>query len=356
MIALATCGLVWLAAQQAPQGDSVFVKKVIPGQDGAAERIVVAADKRSIDCLSALRQLAETMNWNIDVESSPLENDLRGFAVDLNLEDQQPRVVAQLVAVAGGADVVFDEAQSFAGSRPTLHVLRTPSAETESGRQRLRAMAGQWYRSFLRDELKYEPVVQRESVQVRLNLGQLLVESGDLESAIAFFTAAYEQRPHDHVGQAILRIADCHLDLAAGHADRGKQKAEYAKAEEWVRRILDNMPSSPEVTGATIRLGRAMLGQATAETQPDAVRQRAERCQDELRARVIRLLDSAEMVDVWLLSGQAQFLMERPDRVLETMLTLRESPWFGDMQERQFRDYHFLLGYGALGSGKHELS
>lgn len=356
MSVLATCGLVCLAALQAPQDDSVFVKTVIAGKDGRADRVVVAADKRSLDCLSALRQLALAMNWNIDVESSPLENDLRGFSVDLNLEAQDPRMVAQLVAVAGGADVVFDEPMAFEGARTMLHVVRTPSADTESGRQRLRAMAGQWYRSFLRDELQYEPVVQREAVQVRMNLGQLLVENGDLESAIAFFTEAYEKRPHDHVGQAILRIADCHLDLAAAHVDRAQQKAEYAKAEEWVRRILDNMPSSAEVTGATIRLGRAMLGQAMAETQPDAVRQRAERCQDELRARVIRLLDSAEMVDVWLLSGQAQFLMERPDRVLETMLTLRESPWFGDMQERQFRDYHFLLGYGALGSAKHELA
>jgi tetratricopeptide (TPR) repeat protein len=356
MSAFATNGLLWLLALQAPQGDTVFVKRVIPAQDGRAERVVVAADKRSLDCLSALRQLADTMNWNVDVESTPLENDLRGFAVDLNLEEQDPRMVAQLVAVAGGADVVFDEVKAAAGVRPTLHVVRTPSADTESGRQRLRAMAGQWYRSFLRDELQYEPVVQRESVQVRMNLGQLLVENGDLESAIAFFTEAYEKRPHDHVGQAILRIADCHLDLAAGHVDRSRQKAEYAKAEDWVRRILDNMPSAPEVTGATIRLGRAMLGQATAETQPEVVRQRAERCQDELRARVIRLLDSAEMVDVWLLSGQAQFLMERADRVFETMLTLRESPWFGDMQERQFRDYHFLLGYGALGSGKNELA
>jgi tetratricopeptide (TPR) repeat protein len=38
------------------------------------------------------------------------------------------------------------------------------------------------------------------------------------------------------------------------------------------------------------------------------------------------------------------------------MLTLRESPWFGDMGERQFLDYHFLLGYGALGVQKPDLA
>lgn len=339
-----------------PQGPTeTFAVRTI-AVEGARARTVVAADVRSIACLEALRGLAAACGWNITIESSPLENDLRFAPIDLNLADQDPRMVAQLIAVAAGADCVFDEPEPVEGARPTLHVVRRPVAETESGRQRLRSLAGQWYRSFLRDELQYEPVVQRESVQVRMHLGELLVDSGDLESAIAFFTQVWEKRPHDHVADAILRIGECHLDLARGHADRGKQKAEYAKVEEWARRVLDTMPSAPEVTPATILLGRALLGQATAEATPELVRRQAERCQSELRARVIRLIDSVEMLDVWLLSGQAQFLMERPDRVLETMLTLRESPWFGDLAERQFRDYHFLLGYGALGADKHDLA
>jgi tetratricopeptide (TPR) repeat protein len=38
------------------------------------------------------------------------------------------------------------------------------------------------------------------------------------------------------------------------------------------------------------------------------------------------------------------------------MLTLRESRNFDNLDSRQFRDYHFLLGYGALGSDKPDLA
>jgi hypothetical protein len=63
------------------------------------------------------------------------------------------------------------------------------------------------------------------------------------------------------------------------------------------------MPTAPEVTPATILLGPRppRPGRTEAETDPDAVRKQAERCQTELRARVIRLIDSVEMLDVWLL-------------------------------------------------------
>jgi tetratricopeptide (TPR) repeat protein len=36
------------------------------------------------------------------------------------------------------------------------------------------------------------------------------------------------------------------------------------------------------------------------------------------------------------------------------MLALRQLPGWGSMTDKQFLDYHFLLGYGALGSGKPE--
>jgi hypothetical protein len=337
-----------------PQQDPMFAATVVGAPD--SPRTVLAADRRSVNCLDALRALAEASGWNLTLESAPLESDLRFAAVDLNFEGQDPRMVAQLIAVAAGADCVFDAPAALAGARTTLHVVRTPSPETESGRQRLRALAGQWYRSFLRDELQYEPVVQQESTQVRMHLGQMLVAAGDLEAALPFFTEVWDKRPNDHVAAAILAVGNCHLDRARASLDRAGQKVEFGKAEEWARRLLERMPNAPEVTPATILLGRAMLGAATAEAQEDAMRRLAERCQDELRARVIRLLDSVEMLDVWLLAGQAQYLMEKPDRVQDTMLTLRESPYFRDMGSRQFLDYHFLLGYGALGAGKHELA
>lgn len=344
-----------LAVAAAAAQASPFAVRDVAVAGGRAQT-VVAADVRAIACLDALRGLSAACGWNIVVESTPLENDLRFATVELDLAGQDPRLLAQLIAVAGGADVVFDEAAPASGDRSMLHVVRPPSMATDSGRQRLRSLAGQWYRSFLRDELRHEPLVEQESVAVRMHLGQLLVDNGDLESAIAFYTAVYDQRPHDHVGDAMLKVGECHFDLAQGARDRARQKADYQKAEEWARRLMERLPTSPLCTPATILLGRAMLGQAMLEPNRDLVARAAEKCQEELRARVIKLLDSVQMLDVWLLAGEAQFLMAQPAKVQETMLTLRESPWFGDMGERQFRDYHFLLGYGALGTGKAELA
>lgn len=348
--------LAVLALAPQAQEPDVFLTKKVAETKARAEHVVVSADKRQIHCLAALRELAKAMNWNLVVESTPLENDLRFASIDLNLADQDPRMVAQLIAVAGGADSIFDEPAGFEGARVTLHVVRVPSGETESGRQRLRALAGQWYRSFLRDELQYEPVVQQEGVAVRMHLGQLLIDSGDLESAIGFFRDVYDRRPHDQVAPALLKVAECHLDLAAGHIDRESKLKEYQEAEKWVRRVFEGVPSSPEVTPATVLLGRAMLGQARNQETRQQTRSRARETQDELRARVIRLLDSVELLEVWLLAAEAQFLMARPERTYQTMLTLRESPYFDDLGPQQFLDYHFLLGYGALGVGKPELA
>jgi len=346
-----------LLLAQEPQGsDTVFNVHTVAGKDGTPASVRVDADRRAISCLDALRGLVAAVNWNLVVESKPLENDLLFASVDLNLADQDPRMVAQLIAVSGGADIVFDEAQAVDGARPTVHVVRVPDASMESGRQRLRLLSGQWYRSFLRDELQHEPLVAQQTVQVRMNLGQLLLESGDLESAIAFFTEVLDQRPHDFVATAIQKIAECHIDIARSLTDRAAQKTHYEKAEKWVRQLLERMPTAPEVTPATILLGRALLGQACAEPRAEFARRYAEQCQAELGNRVIRLVDSVEVLDVWLLAGEAQLQLERPDRVYETMLTLRESAYFDDLSPRQFLDYHFLLGYGALGTQKHELA
>jgi tetratricopeptide (TPR) repeat protein len=344
------------SAIASPQGDELFAVRTVAGTGGTPTRTYVSADRRLVNCLDALGGLTKAVGWNLVVDSKPLETDLGFQTVDLNLADQDPRVVAQLIAVAAGADVVFDAAEPVEGARATVHVVRVPDAATESGRQRLRALSGQWYRSFLRDELQHEPLVARQAVQVRMSLGQLLVDSGDLVSAIAFYTEAFEQRPHDFVAAAVLRIAECHLDLGAGQVDRNQQRSHYEQAEKWVRRLFESMPTAPEVTPATILLGRAMLGQARVEANRDAMRERAEQCQTELRARVMRLVESVEMLDVWLLSAEAQRMLEQPARVYETMLTLRESPYFGELTPRQFLDYHFLLGYGAVGLQKQDLA
>ncbi|HEU4420262.1 MAG TPA: hypothetical protein VFT55_15100 [Planctomycetota bacterium] len=341
------------AAMQAPghaerqAGEQMFAVRTLPQSAGTPSRMVVSADARAVHCLDALHRLGQAVGWNVAIESRPLEDDLRIESVDLDFANQDPRVAALLIAVAGGADCILHDPEPVEGARSTLHVVRPPSAETASGRQRLRALAQQWYRSFLRDELQHEPIVQQEAARVRMDFGRLLVESGDLDAAIAFFAEASDMGSHDHVAEAILRVGQCHLDLARGHGDREKQLEGFTKAEEWARKLLDNMPRAPEVTPATVLLGKAMLGQAMASTQRDVARQQAQRCESELQARLVRLPDSVETLEVWLLAGQAQFQLEQPEAVHETVLTLRESSCFAELSRPQLLDYHFLLGYGA---------
>jgi len=344
-----------LLVAQAPQ-DDVFQTRVVPAVDGVAARTVVAADKRQINCLDALRALSQALNWNLVVASTPLENDLRFASVDLNFADQDPRAIAQLIAVAAGADALFDEPADFEGARVTLHVTRVPSAETESGRQRLRTMAGQWYRSFLRDELEFEPLVQEQGVAVRMHLGELLVESGDLESAIGFFQSVYDQQPNEHLVPALLKIAECHLDIASDHVDRKQRHAEYALAEGWVNRIFQGVRSAGEDAAATILVGRAMLGQARSAATEREARAKARVCEEELHGREMQLPDSCERLEVLMLQAEAQALLGQAGAVHATMRQVRRSPFFEQLGPRPSRDYRYLLGYGALGTEDPELA
>jgi hypothetical protein len=345
-----------LLALAAMAQQPLFQVRKGPEDANGHSRPLVTADRRLVSCLEALRELTGAVGWNLSVESQPLTADLGFHSVDLNLEGQDARIVAQLLAVAAGADVVFGEAAPVDGSRPTVHVVRPPDPATESGRHRLRTLAGQWYRSFLRDELQHEALVAREAVQVRMNLGQLMVDSGDLGAAIDSYTAAFEQRPHDFVGAALLKLSQCHLDQARSHAELAQQLEHYGKAEGWARRLFESCRRRRRSRAATVLLGRSLLGRATIDPDPQQRRRWAEQCQAELRARVIRLIDSVQMLDVWLLAGEAQMLLEQPERVYETMLTLRESAYFDELSPRQFLDYHFLLGYGTLGQLRHDLA
>jgi len=350
-LALAVC------LQASPQQpEPLFTVRAAAAAPGAVPRQLVAADRRLVDCLTTLRGLCAAVGWSLAIESDPLQNDLAFQSVDLNLADQEPRLVAQLVATAAGADVVFDEAATIEGARPTLHVVRRPDASTESGRQRLRSLAGQWYRSFLRDELQHEPLVDEQGVQVRMNLGQVLVDSGDLESAIGFFTAAFDRRPHDSAAAAVLRIAECHLDLARGQADRAAQLAHCQEAERWARRVFENMPSAPRRR----RRRSCSAGRCWARRAPNRPSRRRAGAPRPARRNCargsMRLVDSVEMLDVWLLAAEAHVLLGQPAKVHETMLTLRESPYFDELSPRQFLDYHWLLGFGAIGVQKTDLA
>ena len=345
-----TCAAL-LLAQQDPE--ALFALSQPTGGDAP---VTAAADRRAVNCLDALQELAVAAGWNLRIESKPLENDLRFATVDFAFSGQDPRIIGQLIAVAAGADVVFDDGDAQEGLRPTMHVVRRPDAATESGRLRLRTVAGQWYRSFLQDDLRYDPLVHDEAMRVRMNLGSLLVENGDLEAALPFFGEVYEDRPGPHAPAAVLRLAQTCNEIGARSRDRETARRRHEQAEAWSRKLLELYPSLPEATGATVELGRALLGLAAAADDEATARELCDKCRVELAARVMRLDDSAEMLEVWLLVGEAQFRLEWPGRVYETMLTLREARNFSDLSDRQLRDYHFLLGYGAMGVRKPELA
>jgi hypothetical protein len=200
-----------------------------PAGRGAERRFATPAGggrHARLSCLDAVQRLARTCNWNLAVESPPLEERPA-------LRDRRPQPGRPGSAHGGAADLrrrrrrlrVRRERHRSRRARVTLHVVRPPSRPRPSpGGSGLRSLAGQWYRSFLRDELQYEPLVQRESVQVRMHLGELLVESGDLEAAIPFFSEVFEKRPHDHVGQALLRSASATSTSPRGETDRGSRR------------------------------------------------------------------------------------------------------------------------------------
>lgn len=334
--------LLTLLQQDPAAGELFRLRQAGADADGNAA-VTVDADRAAVSCHAALRRLGETLNWNVDFESPPLEAELRFATVDLNFLGQAALTAGQLIALAGGADVVFDPGDARVPMRPTLHVVRPPDAATEAGRQRLRGLAAQWYRSFLVDELRNEPLVQGEASNVRMNLGRLLVDSGDLESAIAFFAQVCDDAPNPMVPAAMLRVAQCNLELAAAQHDAAQQQQLYQTAEKWARQLLDKHASDKAANAATVVLGRALIGQG-----------RFDECRAELDARALRLVNANEILDVCLLIGEAGFQLQAPARVYEQMLALRQLPGWGSMTDAQFLDYHFLLGYGALGAGQPE--
>ena len=356
MILARIASLALLASLGARDAEDSFTVRNVDLPGGAATQTVVSADRRAVTTFDALHDLTQTMNWNLQVESRKLEEGLRSFTVDLDLKDQDPRMVGQLLAVAAGADTSFDAGEPGVGRRPTLHVMRKPGPETGSGRNRLRQLAAQWYRSFLGDELRHEPLVNEEAARVRMELGQLMFDRGEFEEAIQEFFKVHDERSIPYAPTALLRMAQAQVELANFTTDRDRARDHARRAVVWAETLLRDFAHSPEATGATVALGRALLREAAVAEDAEASMLVYDRCRKALWARVMKLRDTVEMLDVWLLMGEAAFHLEQPSDVYESMLTLRESPNFEDLSDRQFRDYHFLLGYASLGLGKFDLA
>lgn len=322
MIGLTTC-VLGLAAATAPQNPPIFSinREVKPPR--------VSADRDAVTAFGGLTELSTAMGWTLLPEPDRVRSDLELVSLDLSFEDQDPRMIAQLLAAAGGVDVTFDDRSDV---HSILHLIPLSDATSESGQERLRNRAAQWYQKFMAGELDIDHAVLEEAMQVRMHLGHLMLKSGDIARGIHYFQEIYDQdRTHDYVPTALLRMAESFYELG-----------EYEKSEHWSRELMKDHPSLPETAAATVLLGRTLL----AQDEFDACRQTME--QD-----LLRLSDSPEIIDLYLLLGEAEMKLRRPQDVRDHMEILGRAQSFRDLNHRQFLDFSFLYGYGSLGQGQY---
>lgn len=292
----------------------------------------VSADVDAVGADAALVELGRAMEWEVVFETTRLRNDLALVSVDLSFDLQDPRIIADLIAVAGRADVTFDDRSVAGKTRTVLHVVKPPSEATEAGRRRLRRRAMQWYRMFLGEELRDDPLVAEHAVDVRLRLAQMMLEQGDLEGAIRAFEELKDQeRGHRYLPLALVRLAQCHYRLG-----------DYRAAERYARELSRMHPSRPETAAAVVLLGRILL-----DTE------RYDECVREMRSHVLPLAGTPEIVDIFLIAARAQRRRGRPDEVFRQTELLASSPQLEHMSPQQWLEYWFLRGAGAEGIGKH---
>ncbi|MCC6673064.1 MAG: tetratricopeptide repeat protein [Planctomycetes bacterium] len=303
--------------------------------EGAGAALRVSADRNPIAADEALRALAQAMGWRVHFESERLATQLSYNPLDLSFERQDPRVIAHLIATASDADVAFDDRTAEGQGSTVLHVISPPSPATEPGRRRLRQWAMTWYTSFLAKDLAAEPLVREEAVAVRMNLGQLMLQLGELEGAVKVFQDLVEHdKAHPYVPRALLRLAQAHFELQ-----------QYREAETVARELARLHPNLPETAAGVVLMGRVLLAQRRQDRYDEAVKF--------LEAYLLPLSGTPELVDVFLLIGDAHRMRKRPDRTLATMEQLVRTRSWQEMSERQVVDYLFLRGYGAEGDGRH---
>ncbi|MEM7199175.1 MAG: tetratricopeptide repeat protein [Planctomycetota bacterium] len=324
---MTAAGCVALLTLALPQQPAMFDIQEAEGV------IRVSADIAAVSAAKALRGLGQALGWRVDFATPALQADLDRSSLDLSFDQRDPRNVAMLLAAAAGADVVFDQRDGAMGERTAIHVVSHPSPETDSGRERLRRRAMSWYRSFLGEDLRLDPTVVENRMEVRMHLGHMLLEQGEIEEAVhQFLRIQEEDDSHPYVPLALLRLAEGYLELGND-----------AQAEEWARRVSRMHPSRPETAAATVLLGRALLAQ-----------EEYDQCVDTMRSAILPLATTPEIVDILLIIAEAHRHRERPDRALDQLRTLSSSTSFDDLTREQWLDYYFLRGYASLGVGSHE--
>jgi tetratricopeptide (TPR) repeat protein len=304
--------------------------------DRAADPPRVSADRNGVSPDHALQELGRSLGWSVRFETRQLQESLALHSLDLSFDDQNPRGVAHLLALAGGADVVFNDRTGAGGPTTELHVVSAADPGTESGRQRMRQWSARWYQSFLGEDMRVDPLVVQRSSQTRMHLGHLLLKQGDVEGARVVFKAVYDEDPsHAHVPLALLRLAQCLFDLQR-----------FGEAEHWCRLLARKHPSLPETAQATVLLGRILLAGAD--------RRAADECVGLLEASLLSLGSTPEATDILLVIGEAHRVRGRLDRAYEAMARFAETRTFRELSRQQWLDYHFLRGLASEAIGKHE--
>ena len=323
------CGLLGPLAAQA-QTQELF--RVDLGRDPPR----VAADHNGVAVDSALRELANAMRWRIDFETRQLESSLAVSALDLAFEGIDARTAAHLIAVAGGCDVTFDDREIEGSLTTILHIVRSATPESDSGRDRLRRFSIAWYQAFLAEDMKLEPLVQKEGIPARMNLGLVLMKQGDLQSAARAFESVWKlDQSHPFVPKALLRLAECLHEMGQDE-----------QSETWARELKKRNPALEETADATVLLGKVLIALGKKESM------RFDECVRTLEAMLLPLADAPQVVDVLLLIGEAQRLRGEPKQVLRAMELLWSAHDWRKFGERQMLDYWFLRGAGAEGVGK----
>ncbi|MCA8941289.1 MAG: tetratricopeptide repeat protein [Planctomycetes bacterium] len=296
---------------------------------------LVSANRTGVPGDQALRELGAAMGWGVEFETEQLRGRMSVTGVDLAFSAQNPRIVAGLVAVASGGDVIFNDRSELGEQQTTLMVVSPAAPNTESGRQRLRRRAIHWYRTFLQDELEFDPLVVEHGMDARMHMAKLLKEQGALHEAALVYAEVQRRDPsHDYVPAALLALAECRFELGEEYWD---------EAERAVRDLRLRHPSLPQAAAGTVLLGKILLA-----------RKRYEECVKTMTASYLRLAGTPEIIDLYLIVGKAEFELRNPENVLRTMNILDGGHEFRDLDREQWLDYLFLRGYALHALGKHD--
>ncbi|MHC5072489.1 MAG: hypothetical protein ACYTGO_18605 [Planctomycetota bacterium] len=301
---------------------------------GSGDDATVSSNQNAVAADRALQELAKAMRWGYRPATDRVVQELSKTSVDLSFDNQKPRIIAQLIAVAAGMDLSFDDRTSAVGHSAIMHVTPAQPGETPAGRERLRKWAVHWYRSFL--SMETDPLVEEQGLKVYMHLGRLRTAQGDLEGAIHAFSKVYEvgSTNTNYWTLSLLRMAQASYEL-------GK----LGQAERWAKELTHQHPSLRPTAEATVLVGKILLRAKNHDGTP-----RYDECVRFLESSYLRLAGSPEIIDIYLLVAEAERQRDRPDKMLRVLDILAAARPTKDWSRQQWLDYHFLRGIGAEGA------